>query len=264
LEIVKLTFEEYWGYYWRVVQRHKIPGIFQYDRDLVDFIEQQCKLKSGDKILDLGCGGGDQLKLFAVKGYRVVGIDKVPSLVEYANEIFKKEGLKGEFHTGDMRKIEYRDEFDLCTILSGSFGFFSDEENERLLVKIHRALKPGGQAFIDYLSIEESSHLKHTRSWNPIDDGYMLAEEWYDIPTSTYRARHIQILNEGKILTAAYQDDYNSDEIIRCYGHCEIEMLAEKCGFKVKAHLGRKQLSNPDYIPDPGEPRRELILEKES
>jgi len=262
LETVKLTFEEYWGYYWRVTQRHKIPGIFQYDRDLVDLIEKQCELKPGDGILDLGCGGGDQLKLFAAKGYRVVGIDKVPGLVEFAVDVFKKEGLKGEFHTGDMRNIEYRDEFDLCTILSGSFGFFSDEENEQVLVKIHRALKQGGQAFIDYLSIEESSLLKHTRSWNPIDNGYALWEEWYDVPTSTYRTRHIQILNEGKILTATYQDDYNSDEIIRCYGHREIEMLAEKCSFKVKHHLSRKQLGNPDYVPDAGEPRRMLVLKK--
>jgi 2-polyprenyl-3-methyl-5-hydroxy-6-metoxy-1,4-benzoquinol methylase len=262
MEELRLTYQEYWGYYWRVVSRHKIPGIFKWDQDLVDLIEKQCALKPGASILDLGCGGGDQAKFFARKGYRVVGIDKVKSLVEFATDAFKKEGLSGEFHTADMRDIEYQNEFDLCVMLSGTFGVLTDKENEQLLQKIHRALKRDGQAFIDYLPLESSSKLSRTRSWNTIDDGFSLREEWFDVPTSTYRSKHIHILMEGKVIKPAEEADYNANEIIRCYGFREIEDLAERTGYTVKAHLSGKQIGNPEYIPEASEPRGMVILTK--
>jgi 2-polyprenyl-3-methyl-5-hydroxy-6-metoxy-1,4-benzoquinol methylase len=130
MEILQLTYQQYWGYYWRVASRHKIPGIFKWDQDLVDLIEEQCALKPGASVLDLGCGGGDQAKLFARKGYRVVGVDFVKSLIDFATDAFEKEGLKGEFHTADMRDIDLQNEFDLCVILSGTFGLLTEKENE--------------------------------------------------------------------------------------------------------------------------------------
>jgi 2-polyprenyl-3-methyl-5-hydroxy-6-metoxy-1,4-benzoquinol methylase len=81
METLKLTYQEYWGYYWRVVSRHKIPGIFKWDEDLVNLIEKHCQLPKGASILDLGCAGGDQAKLFSRRGFTVVGIDTVKSLI---------------------------------------------------------------------------------------------------------------------------------------------------------------------------------------
>ena len=262
MEELRLTYQEYWGYYWRVVSRHKIPGIFEWDQDLVNLIEKQCALKPGASVLDLGCGGGDQVKLFARKGYRVVGIDKVRSLIEFATDVFKKEGLSGEFHTADMREVEYQNEFDLCVMLSGTFGLPAEKENEQLLQKIHRALKPDGQTFIDYLPFESYSRLSHTRSWNTIDGGFSLKEEWFDVPSSTYRSKHIHILMDGKVIKPAEEAGYNADEVIRCYGFREIEDLAKRTGYGVKAHLSKKHIGNPDYIPEASEPRGIVILEK--
>ena len=82
MKTLKLNYEEYWGYYWRITSRHKIPGIFKWDEDLVNLIEQQCQLPRGASILDLGCAGGDQAKLFSRRGHMVVGIDKVKSLID--------------------------------------------------------------------------------------------------------------------------------------------------------------------------------------
>lgn len=118
----------------------------------MDFIEAACKLHPDGRILDLGCGGGDQAKVFARKGYDVVGMDIAPSLIEFARRQFKKERLKGKFLVGDMRKIKYREEFDACLLLSGTFGFFGDDEDQKLLSSIHRALKVGAKAFIMFLS----------------------------------------------------------------------------------------------------------------
>jgi len=262
LEILNKTYEEYWGYYWRVTSRHRIPGIFKWDQDLVDLIEKECDLNPGDSILDLGCAGGDQAKVFAKRGYRVTGIDKVTSLINFAINAFKQEGLDGEFYTADMRSISYDEQFNLCVILSGTFGLLKEEENEQLLQNIHRALKLNGQVILSYSSLEYNSKLPHTHSWFAIEEGYSLFESWFEAPTSTYRTRNTLILNEGKIIKEPERDEYNSNEVIRCYGCRELENLAERNGYEVKAHLSTKQISSPDYIPEINEPRGLIFLKK--
>lgn len=264
MEILNKTYEEFWGYYWRVTSRHRIPGIFKWDQDLVGLIEKECELEKGNSILDLGCGGGDQAKLFAKKGYRVTGIDKVPSLVEYAIDAFKQDDLDGEFYTADMRDISYHEQFNLCVILSGTFGLLKEEENELLLQNIHRTLKPDGQAVLSYSSLEHNSKLPPTRNWYPIEGGFSLREEWFEVTTSTYRTRNSLILDEGKIIREPERADYNSNEVIRCYGCKEIENLVERNGYEVKAHLSNKQIGNTDYIPETNEPRGLIFLKKVS
>jgi 2-polyprenyl-3-methyl-5-hydroxy-6-metoxy-1,4-benzoquinol methylase len=93
LKTIEKSWNEFWAYYWRITDRHKIPGIFEWDKKLVDFIEHVCELSPGNRVLDLGCGGGDQAKVFAQKGYEVVGIDIAPSLIEYAKKQFKENNL---------------------------------------------------------------------------------------------------------------------------------------------------------------------------
>ena len=262
METEFVSYEEYWGYYWRVTSRHRIPGIFDYDRNLTDLIEARCGLKPGASILDLGCAGGDQAKLFARKGYRITGIDKVPALIAYAKGAFESEGLSGVFNVGDFRDLDFREEFDLCVMLSGTFGMTNEQENEDLLERIFRALKPNGQAFIDYLPVESNAGRSLTRNWYPLEEGYALREEWFDVPSSTYRTTIFHILDEGRIIRDSDETGSGANEIIRCYGHREIELLAEKHGFTVKDHLSRKLLDQPDHVPDPGEPRGMLILQK--
>jgi SAM-dependent methyltransferase len=257
-----LTYKEYWGYYWRVTSRHQIPGIFKYDEQLVDLIERVCELKPGAEILDLGCAGGDQLKLFARKGCRVTGLDYVPSLIDYAKKTFEKEELEGALLVDDMRNISYQNRFGLVTMLSGTFGYFSDDGNREMLDKIYRALKPGGLAFIDYLPTEKYYNCVRTRTWHPIEGGYGLNEAWFDVPTSTHRSKNIHILFDGRIIEGVVEEDGGADEVLRCYSAKEIENLAESAGFIVAAHLTRNHIGNPEYQPRPEEPRGMLVIRK--
>jgi 2-polyprenyl-3-methyl-5-hydroxy-6-metoxy-1,4-benzoquinol methylase len=258
----ELSYAEYWGYYWRVTSRHKIPGIFQWDRDLVDLILRSCPVSPGSRMLDLGCAGGDQAKVFAQKGYEVTGIDIVQSLLDFAVKEFEKEGLRGRFLNEDMRSIAYKGEFDLCTILSGTFGFFSDEENFALLEKVMRALRKGGYAFISYLSTEFCSKMKRERTWSEMEGGYSLREEWFDAPSGTYRSKTIHILLDGRIIEPKKEAGYNANEVIRCYGMREMENLVKESGFEIVDHLTRHHLGNPDYKAEAWEPRGWIALRK--
>jgi SAM-dependent methyltransferase len=260
MENLVLTYKEYWGYYWRVTARRLTPGIYEYDNQLADLVEKVCGLKPGMEILELGCAGGAQLKLFARKGYRVTGVDFVPALIEHARKVFNGKGLSGELIAGDMRNIGYHERFDLVTMFSGTFGYFDDAGNYDMLEKIRRALKPGGMAFIDYLPLEKYYSAGLARTWHPIEGGYSLNETWYDVPTSTHRSRTTHIMLDGRIIAGA--EDGCAAEVLRCYTAPEIEALAKGAGFTVAAHLTRHHLGNLAYSPTPGEPRGMLVVRK--
>jgi len=260
LKVIEKSWNDFWAAYWRIDQRHRIPGIFEWDRQLVDFIEAACKLRPGDRILDLGCGGGDQSKVFAQRDYEVVGWDIAPPLIKFAKRQFKKEGVKGAFLAGDMRKINYRAEFDACLLLSGTFGFFGDDEDQKLLGSIHRALKPGGKAFIMFLSPRQQN--KHERTWSGIKDGWELSETWFDAETSTYRSRIFIIRKDGTLVRPKPEPGYHADEAIRCYTVPEMRGMLNKAGLKYLASYSSKDLSLPPRPPAPEVERNIVVAER--
>jgi len=260
LKVIEKSWSDFWAAYWRIENRHRLPGIFEWDRQLVDFIEAACKLHPGERILDLGCGGGDQAKVFAQRGYEVVGWDIAPPLIEFAKRQFKKEGLKGKFLAGDMRKIKYREKFDACLLLSGTFGFFMDKGDQKLLDSIHRALKPGGKTFIMFLSPKQQN--KHERTWSGIEDGWELSEAWFDAETSTYRSRIFIIRKDGTLVRPKAEPGYHADEAIRCYTIPEIRGMLKKAGLKYLAGYASKDFSLPPKPPAPEVERNIVVAER--
>lgn len=260
LKVIEKSWNGFWAAYWRIDHRHRIPGIFEWDRRLVAFIESACKLRPGARILDLGCGGGDQARVFAQRGYEVVGWDIAPPLIEFAKRQFKKEGLKGTFLAGDMRKIRYKEEFDACLLLSGTFGFFMDEGDRKLLGSIHRALKPGGKAFIMFLSPKQQD--KHERTWSEIKEDWELSEAWFDAETSTYRSRIFLIRKDGTLIRPKSEPGYHADEVIRCYTIPEMRGMLTKAGLKYLASYSGKDLSLPPKAPPPEVERNIVVTER--
>ncbi len=243
LKVVEKSWNEFWAVHWRIDHRHNIPGIFDWDRRLVDFIEHVCHLTVGGRILDLGCAGGDQAKLFAQKGYDVVGIDIAPPLIEYARKQFQEAQLAGTFVAGDMRAIDYDSEFDACLILSGTFGFFNDAENLDLLYAIRRALKVGGQTFIMFLSASRDP--KHTRTWSKIENGWELSESWVDVETGTYRSNVFIIRRDGTLIRPQAESGYHADEVIRCYTIPEMKAMLAEAGLHYLGAYSSQDFSLP-------------------
>ncbi len=260
LKVVEKTWNEFWAAYWRLDHRHSIPGIFEWDRQLVNFIENVCQLSPGGRILDLGCGGGDQAKVFAQKGYEVVGVDIAPSLIESAKRQFQKEGLKSAFIVGDMRAIHYDAEFDACVMLSGTFGFFGDVEDQNLLGSIYRAIKVGGKAFIMFLSAEGLN--RRSRSWSEIKDGWELNESWLDTETSTYRSRVFIIQKDGTLVRPKTEPAYHANETIRCYTIPEMQAMLARAGLRYLASYSADDLSVPPKPLAPETVRNIVVAER--
>jgi SAM-dependent methyltransferase len=67
---------------------------------------------AGGRVLDLGCGTGSHDILLAGRGYRVVGVDRSPEMVERAQRKAREAGVALDVRVGDVRSAVVEGGFD--------------------------------------------------------------------------------------------------------------------------------------------------------
>lgn len=113
------------------------------------FLVQALDLHAPLRILDLACGFGRHANRLAAMGHQVVGIDLMEGFLQLARQDAQGRGVSVDYRQGDMRQIDFDQEFDRVLLLFTAFGYFSDEENALVLRKVARALRPGGLFVMD-------------------------------------------------------------------------------------------------------------------
>ncbi len=93
------------------------------------------------RLLDLGVGPGWTSRLFAKRGYEVVGQDIAPDMIELAREHHGSNDLPLEFIVCDYETLSFREEFD-CAVFYDALHHAENEE--QALASVFQALKPAG------------------------------------------------------------------------------------------------------------------------
>jgi SAM-dependent methyltransferase len=106
-------------------------------------------LDSPMKILDLACGFGRHANRLAALGHHLTGLDLMPGFLALARQDAAARGVSVDYRQGDMRRLDFVDEFDRVLLLFTSFGYFGDDDNARVVHHMARALKPGGLLMFD-------------------------------------------------------------------------------------------------------------------
>ncbi len=105
------------------------------------------------KALDIACGSGRHAVALAENGFQVTANDLSKTLLAQAQKLAEEKNLTITFTHLDMRDIPFEDEFDLIVQLFTSFGYFeNDDEDKVVLTNVARALKPGGWYVLDFLN----------------------------------------------------------------------------------------------------------------
>lgn len=139
------------------------------------------------KILELGCGHGQDSRFFASNGYEVLATDFSKTGLDYAKN--KTKDLKIKYQTLDMSKgVLAFNGMSFDVVYSHlSLHYFYNNITKKLVSEIHRVLKDGGifAALFNTIDDPEIPELKM------IEDNYYLEEKtglykrYFDVPYIT-------------------------------------------------------------------------------
>ena len=121
--------------------------------EIVSAIIQELQPRRGASILDLGCGNGRHAKYLAAQGFNVTGLDLAFSSIQHARK-WETETLR--FYRHDMREAFGDSCFDYVFNFFTSFGYFSAEENDRVIQNMVNSVRGNGFVMIDYMNVTHS------------------------------------------------------------------------------------------------------------
>jgi SAM-dependent methyltransferase len=132
------------------------PAVVRYGPDLPTETELRlCGDVRGKRVLDLGCGSGENAVAFAKQGAHVIALDRSGAQIGLGRRLADRREVRVEWHQGDAADLAFlrADSIDLAF----ATGVLSEVDDlDRLLRQVHRVLRPGA-AFV--FSFDHPVHL---------------------------------------------------------------------------------------------------------
>lgn len=195
----------------------------------VDFLVRELSLAGGMNVLDLCCGYGRHANKLASMGMNVTGIDNNQGFLDIAIDDASKAGFKVEYLNRDMRKLNFKDRFDAALLIVNEIGYFSDDDNLKVVRRINKSLKSGGLFCFDcfnrdILMKNFLPYIIHEK-----EDNFMIDKNSFD-PSSGRLNCERTYLYKGK--------EYKAPFTIRFYSLTEIQAMMKSAGFEISGTFG--------------------------
>lgn len=217
-----------------------------------NFIEERLGMEKGAVILDLACGPGMHAVEMASRGYSVVGYDLSLAMLARASDEAQDRGQKLNFLQGDMREMAFEETFDAVYSWSTSFGYFEEDKNADVLVRIHRALRTGGLLLLDVVNRDYVTGRQPSLVWFEGEGCVCMDEMSVDFFTSRLKVKRTVMFEDGR----SRELDYS----IRIYGLHEMGKLLHEAGFKVLEVTGHP--AHPGVFFGSESPRLIILAER--
>jgi SAM-dependent methyltransferase len=191
----------------------------------------------GKRVLDYGCGAGENTAALAARGASVIGLDLSPELIKLARRRLELHGQQAEFAVGSCHDIPVADES--LDMLFG-MAILHHLDLEIAAREVWRVLKPGGLAIFSEPTRDSSAlrFLRRLIPWQPQDVSP------FERPLTTRELRHFardfswerqrRFLLPGLNLLQWYRA---SDMLLRIPG---LAHLAVVCAFSIRKPLSRR------------------------
>ncbi len=173
---------------------------------------------SAETVVDLGCGTGIITLEFASRGYRMIGVDPSPVMLEVAQQKPGADGVHWVLGGAGQLGTPGAD----LAIMSGHVAQFilKDADWLEALAGVKEALRPGG-----YLAFE--SRDPRAREWNRWtgrkriipDSPYGRIESWTEVTNVegdvVYAVGHRRLLQSNEELVSPFALRFRSEELLR-------------------------------------------------
>jgi SAM-dependent methyltransferase len=198
----------------------------------VDGIVNLLALPEGSSVLDLCCGHGRHAIPLAQHGYKVTGQDLSEVFLREAEKEALAKGVHVDWLHGDMRNIPFENEFDAVINIFTAFGYLENQdEDQKVLKQVSKALKPGGLLLIETLHREGLMRQYASQQIRYYPEGLIeLEERSFDLLTSRSEVKITMIYPEGR------RKEYGFSH--RVYTLTELAQMLTMAGLQVKAYSG--------------------------
>lgn len=182
-------------------------------------------------VVDLGCGTGIWSRELSRAGYRVLGIDISPAMIEIA----RKRVPRGKFRTGSLLRVKLP-MCDAVTSLGECLNYLFDKSNSigqlrGVFERVYSALKPGGLFVFDIAEPGrgKGSPQRHRQG----KDWAVLSDTVEDPDTNRLTRRITTFRKRGKNYVRGEEV-----HVLQLYGRSEVADELRGAGFRVRTLSG--------------------------
>jgi SAM-dependent methyltransferase len=178
----------------------------------------------GGELLDVPCGFGRHVIPLARAGYRAVGVDRSPALLDEAKRRAGHERWP-KLAVADYRELPFADEsFDAALNLFSSLGYLGDEGDTHVLGEIRRVLRPGARLVIEIMHRDRAVRSFHDQDWRLLGEGRLLLEQrTFDAASGVAQTTETLIDTNGERESRSFS--------VRVYTATELQAMLARAGF---------------------------------
>ena len=221
---------------------NKDCGYDEWSQYLIKLLNERSAGQSG---LDVGCGNGYFTRALTKAGYSVTGIDISPQMLDTAQRLALKEGVKAEFLLGDITKLKVNAKKDFCIAINDCINYIPKDKLKTALSHVFNCLKKGGTFIFD---ISSSEKLKNTLGNNLFaEDGEDISYIWFNTLSGDSVTMDLTLFER---LESGNYARYDERHVQYIYEEDEILSALQAAGFDAKSegHLGKDKRERINFI----------------
>lgn len=119
--------------------------------------------RGATRVLEVGCGAGNNLWFAAREGFQVAGLDSSQKAIDFARERFAQEGLTADLRVGSFAELPWPDESFHLVIDRGALTNVPMDVCQRAVDEVRRVIAPGGRFHFNPYSDRSSSYISGQR-----------------------------------------------------------------------------------------------------
>jgi SAM-dependent methyltransferase len=165
-------------------------------------------LKSGDQVVDLGCGAGSISLFLEEQGLQVTGIDLAPGLIALAREEAKRRGAKANFIQANVLNYDLGEGvYDLTVCFGNPLTDFPHQHFPGFRDHVFNALKSGGYFIIEYIDgLKRVAWMSEPKEIieQGIDSQVMRRFKGYDTVNGSYKMEYCRLSTNETVEVTEY------------------------------------------------------------